>query len=157
MRRAFSLVEVCVVAGIGVALIVPFFTLASDNMHTPDDVADRELIQGLCLDTIERLKSTPLDHALPGASGEGAAAMAGPVELDPKRTTLFDRVYLDRLAGLYTNIVPKIVRTPDAANPSLFKLECTIRWRDRHGKDRVTREARWCYAPLSDGGEPAAP
>lgn len=156
MKRAFTLVEVCVVAAVGVALLVPLFSLASDNLHTPDDIADRELIQGLCLDTVERLKSTALDHPLPGTGGD-APAMLGPIELDGKRTTLFDNVYVDRVAGLYTNLVPKIVRTPDPANPSLFRLEVSIQWRDRHGKERVTREARWCYAPLSDASETAAP
>lgn len=163
MRRGVTLVEVCVLAALALILIVPVAGLSSENLLTPDEIADRELMEGLCLDTLERLKSTPLDRPLPGGppgpSGEAPplSALLGPVELDPARTTLFDRVYLDRLAGLYASLVPSITRTPDPDDPSCFRLEVKIAWRDRRGTARVTREVRWCYAPVSEALEPEDP
>lgn len=153
-RSGFSLVELSFGMALGLTLLAPLVELAMNSSRTASDLCDRELVEALCLDTIERLKTTALDRPVPGGEptelypeAPPLADLFGPLELDPKATRAFDAAYLDQLEALAANIAPAITRTPDPADPALFKLEVTIRWRDRSGRERQTTEARWCWAP----------
>lgn len=160
-RSAMSLLELAVAGSIGLGMLLSLISLSSSNAAAPEELMDREMMETLCLDTLDRLKGISLDRPLPGGrpvpplfpEAPPLAAMFGPVELDPARMTEFDALYLDRLRAMGARVVPEVERIPDPDDPALFRLTVTIAWRDRRGVPRRTRESRWCWAPLASAGD----
>jgi prepilin-type N-terminal cleavage/methylation domain-containing protein len=154
-RHAFTLLEVIVAVALVAVLALPLLQLSSRNVEDHQDVLERSIGQGLCLDMVERFKKYKPMWPLPGAPARSPARAAGPslsqlfcpVELDPARTTLFDTVYLDLLGSLGMSPRPRIVTKPDPGRPGFFRLEVSVSWRSRGGHERVVRFSRFCYAP----------
>lgn len=147
-RPGTSLLELVMVMGLLAAVIVPALTLSRRNARVHQDVLERTLAQGLCLDVMERLERYKLPWALPGEKdGPPLAELYTPVELRPGWATLFDRVYLDQLKALGMDPRPEITRTPAEGRYGLFLLEVRVAWTGARGHAREVAVRRWCYAP----------
>jgi hypothetical protein len=154
MKRGVTLVEVSVVFALAVMLIIPVLTLSSRNAKEHEELLERSVAQGVCLDMLERLKSYKAFWPLPGsgstASGMDAPPLKelfGPVELDVNKMTLFDRAYLEQLLVLGTTPLPRVIRTPDPTRAGLFRLEVSLAWTSSRGVPRLVRFVRYCFAP----------
>ena len=155
MKRAFSLLELVIVIAICTAILVPVIDLSRQNMSDPDELMERCVANGLCLDAMERLKRYKPYWPLPGADatppynmkGPSLTEMFMPVELILKRATVFDSVYLDQIRQLGMQLTPTIKRDAVTTLPGLFRLETKTTWTDKNGKSHEVKFVRYCYAP----------
>lgn len=152
-RRGMSFVELVVTIGLIVVVLVPVLTLGSRTVEEPRDLLERSLVQGACIDMLERYNRYktcwPLPGEVGGEEGDGPDAREsfGPLEADPARATLFDEVYRQQLATLGLQVEPRIERVEDPDHPGLFRLTVWIDWTSRGGKQQQVRYSRYCYAP----------
>jgi len=153
--RGVVMLEILVVTGISAVLGVALMQLSSRNLGDQQELLERSLAQGLCLDMVDRFKKYKSFWPLPGVPakppsmkpGPPLAEMCLPVEINVTKWSLFDQVYLENLATLGISPEPKIVRTPDPSHPGLFLLEISVSWKSVRGNTRSVRFIRCCYSP----------
>jgi len=154
-QRGIGLVEVMVVLAVAAALLVPLLTLSTRNAEDHQELLERTLAQGLCLDMMERFKRYKPSWALPGSPAQPPHKSAGPplkemfvpVEIVEGQSTLFDKVYLEQLAALGLSPKPKIEQIEDPARPGLFRLKISVSWKNTKGFVREVSFVRYGYAP----------
>ncbi len=154
-RSGVALLEVVLAMGLIACVLGGALSLSSQNTREHQEILERAVAEGLCLDVIERLKYYKTFWALPGepaapplgVAGPPIEEMYGPVELRSGWQTLFDKVYLDHLAALGMTPRPTITRTPVKEVFGLFRLEVAVEWQNAGGHARRVKVARYCYAP----------
>jgi hypothetical protein len=154
-RRGVSLLEIVVVLGICTLILLPVMNLSQQNAADEQELQERAIANGLCLDAMERLKRYKPYWPLPGAdaappynvSGPSLTEMFMPLELVLKRATVFDRTYVAQIRSLGMELEPEIKRDQDRELMGLFRLEVGTRWTNRKGFSREVRFVRWCFAP----------
>lgn len=155
MRRGVSLLEIVVVLGICTLIMLPVMNLSSQNVSDEQELQERTIANGLCLDAMERLKRYKPYWPLPGAdaappyntSGPAITEMFMPLELVLKRATVFDQTYLAQIRALGMELEPDIKRESDPVLMGLFRLEVGTRWTNKRGFAREVRFVRYCFAP----------
>ena len=155
MTRGQTLIEVLIVVGLIAMVLVPLVTLSTRNLGDHQDIMERALAQGLCLDTLERFKKYKPIWPMPGMPpkpplnipGPPLYEMYGAVDLRPGKLGIFDRVYLDQMRALGIAPQPRIQTTPDPEVYGLFNLEVSVSWKSRSGQQRQVKFSRICFAP----------
>ena len=142
MRKAFSLLEVVVASAIGLTLLLPLLSLSSRTTRDQDLLSERTLAHNMALDMVERFKRYKLDWAPPPV-GE----LYGPLELDPGRQVLFDRLYAAEFSRLGIHPRPHMKVTPDPRHAGLFRLDVSVDWTSPGGRSHRLAVSRYCYAP----------
>ena len=138
MRRGFSMIE----------LLVPLLTLSTQAVEDHQDLLERSLVQGLCMDVVSRFKAYKPFWPMPGArGGPKVTEMYLPMEIDPAKATLFDSVYLEQMKALRMRPQPKIVVTSDERKAGLFRIDVSIEWKSLKGKVHRFEMSRYCYQP----------
>jgi type II secretory pathway pseudopilin PulG len=155
VRRGVTLLEIVVVLSICTLILLPVMNLSQQNMNDEQELQERSIANGLCLDAMERLKRYKPYWALPGADAAPPYNTAGPaitelfmpLELILKRATVFDQTYVAQIKALGMELEPDIKRTTDPELMGLFKLEIGTRWTNKKGHAREVRFVRYCFAP----------
>lgn len=151
-RRGMSFVEVVVTVGLVVLVLVPVLTLGSRTVEEPRDLLERSMVQGACIDMLERYNRYKTCWLLPGEEADGevgpeARESFGPLEADVDRATLFDEIYKQQLASMGLDAAPRVERVEDPDHPGLFRLTVSIDWTSRSGRVQAVSYSRYCFAP----------
>ena len=154
-RRGFALMEILVILALAATMLLPVLNLSSRNVEDHQDMLERQLAQGLCLDMLERFKRYKPIWPLPGSSRKQAGGaepppieeLFGPVETNLADMSLFDKAYLEQLHALGISPKPHIERLVDPRRPGFFLLKVTVSWKSLKGFSRQVSSSRYCFAP----------
>jgi type II secretory pathway pseudopilin PulG len=149
-RRAFSLTEIVVVSGIGLALLVPLITLASRSVAASREIVARRLAEELCISLVERLEGykawlpvvTPNESSYPPMP---TWALHTPLDGRPGERSFPDEVYRQQLARLELTLTPSVERVK-TERLGLVRLTVRVEYEmpQRNGSVEIVR---YCHAP----------
>ena len=151
-RHAFTLLELIMMAAVGLILLAPLLTLSSRTLEVPRELLARRMAEELCQSLVERLEGYKIWLDPLGTLASGPAypplptwALATPLETRPGVSTLADTAYREQLARVGVELTPTVERVR-AERPGLFRLTVRVRYRtaSREGEVEVSR---YCYAP----------
>ena len=167
-RRGASVLEVVMLVAIAAFMILPVMQLSSSNASDSQEILERTVAQGMCLDTLERLKNYPIDWPAPGETRPGIAPVPSdlmfPAYREQRRSTsAFQDVFDEQLKALkYAGFQATPLRKSmnDPFRPGLFELKVTVEWTSLKGAHREVTMSRMCYAHrtlFKPGGKPGPP
>jgi len=141
-RLGLALAETLVLTALILVLILPLMTLSSRNTGDSQELLERSIAQGLCLDLMERFKWYKPIFPKPALR-----EIYLPVSVPPEQVTPFDEVYLGQMKALGMALVPRYEVIPVPGFPGFFQLDISMAWTNLRGNRREVRYSRYCYAP----------
>jgi len=141
-RRGLALVETLVLTALTLVLVLPLMTLSSRNAGDSQELLERSIAQGLCLDLMERFKRYKPIFPKPAMQ-----ELYLPVSVAPEQPNAFDHVYIGQMKSLGMTLVPKYEVIPVSEYPGFFQLNVSMAWTNMKGYKREVKYSRYCYAP----------
>ena len=167
MRHGVSVLEVVMLIAIAAFMILPVMQLSSANVGDSQEILERTVAQGMCLDLMERLKNYPIDFPVPGEPAPRPGMPPLPTDLlfpvvreQHTSKSAFQQVFEEQLHALkYAKFQPIYNRlaVPDPFRKGLFLLEVSVSWTSLKGAHREVKLSRYCYAHRQLGGKPPPP